>query len=482
MLLDHTCIIGPFAKTNLRVEFAMKSCCRIYPLILLGFLSIFIVPMVSAQLPIQDDDTTLKQIIIFGRHGVRSPLAPNSTLQVFATRAYFDFDNPTSDLTLHGRQAEILLGQYYRSYLLKEGLLTGDSARDAKHSYFRSNSVERSFASAAAMAAGLLPEGQVPIYSFPLGQADAVFDPIAAEVVTVDKARAVQEVAGIFNNGAAVASANSAEYSLIRSALFDYPKDTSPPPPTPPGLIDPTALPIPLTVNTTGVVTGNIINAGGLASTVLAADPFAMEYSDNLPMKDVAWGDFTVDQVSQQCRIINSFFDIEMSTPYLNQLQTSNAASHILRTMQQAVTGRNIPGSFGDAQSRLLVINSSDIYVKGLADFLRVHWSLEGYPSDYSPVGGSLVFELRSSPRSDNYIVRLYFTSQTFNELRDLTPLTLDEPPASMQLLLAGATRSSSLDISFDEFERFMQGAINPNYVENPRQEKIPGPLMVSAP
>jgi hypothetical protein len=44
-----------------------------------------------------------------------------------------------------------------------------------------------------------------------------------------------------------------------------------------------------------------------------------------------------------------------------------------------------------------------------------------------------------------------------------------------MQLFLAGATRSSSLDISFDEFEQLMQRAINQNYLEKPRQEKIPG-------
>ena len=47
-------------------------------------------------------------------------------------------------LTPHGAQAEILLGSYFRSYLLAEGLLTGSDAEDAQKSYFRANSIQRS--------------------------------------------------------------------------------------------------------------------------------------------------------------------------------------------------------------------------------------------------------------------------------------------------------------------------------------------------
>jgi hypothetical protein len=120
--------------------------------------------------------------------------------------------------------------------------------------------------------------------------------------MTVDGARAAKEVAGIYGaNGSSLSTAYSSEDSLMRSALFDYPAGAQPPPATPTGLVDPTARPIPLTANTAGVATAgvataNVINVGGAMDRLIATDPFVMEYTDNLPMRDVAWGKLSLNQ------------------------------------------------------------------------------------------------------------------------------------------------------------------------------------------
>ncbi|MEH2411658.1 histidine-type phosphatase [Nostoc sp.] len=435
---------------------------------------------VAAQTSVKQasDDTVLKQIIIFGRHGVRSPVTPNTTLATFAVRPYPNFGVPAGYLTPHGAHAETLLGSYFRGYLLKEGLLTPNNQEDARRSYFRANSIQRSNISAASLAGGLLPNVSVPVYSYPLGQPDPVFDPIGANVVTVDTVRAVNEVKKIFNDGETLRSANSAEFSLIRSVLFGYQNGIQPAPSTPSGLVDPTALPIPLTANTSGIATANVINSGGVFSTLIAADPFVMEYTDGLPLNNVGWGQLSLDTLSQQTRVINLLFDIEILPPYLNEVQSSNAASHVLRSMEQAVVGQTIPGAFGKAKTRLLVINSSDGYVIGLAGLLHLHWLLPGYQPDYCPPGGSLVFELRKSKSSGEYIVRAFYTAQTFDQLRDLTSLTLDQPPATVQLLIPNGSKSATnLDVKFGKFEQLLKKAINPKYVENPTTEVPPGPL-----
>jgi len=424
------------------------------------------------------DDSVLKQVIIFGRHGVRSAALPTSTISVFASRPYPDFGVPTGYLTQHGYQAEMLLGSYYRDYLLEQGLLTGNDAEDAKHAYFRANSIQRSNISAAALAAALLPKASVPVHSYPLGTPDPVFDPVAGKIVTVDGPRAVTEIAEVFGtNGTAIASAYSAEFSLIRSVLFGYPI-TEAPPPVPAGRVDPTVLPIPLTANTSNIATGNIINAGGIGSTLYAADPFVMEYTDGLPMSEVAWGQLTPDTLSQQTRIITLDFAIQLGTPYLNRLQSSNAAAHVLRSMEQAVYGRKVPGAFSAPDTRLLVINSSDAYVVGLANLLHMHWLLPGYQPDYCPPGGALVFELRQSKSNGEFIVRVHYTAQTFDQLRDLTPLTLSQPPATMPLLIPGAKRAADdLDIKFSEFSTLLESAIDRRDVQDPGEETPPGPL-----
>ncbi len=454
-----------------------------YALVLFALLPLAAVRDTAAQTVNPSDDTTLKQIILFGRHGVRSAAFPAATLATLATRPYPDFGVPTGYLTLHGAEAEILLGYYYHNYLTTEGLLTGDTTQDLAHSYFRANSIQRSNISAATLGLGIFPFTLVPVHSFPLGQADPIFDPISANVATVDTARAVTEVAGVFNNGQAIASASSAEFSLIRSSLLDYPNGTEPPPPPPSGIVDATALPIPLTAVTTGLATANVINLGGLITTLYAADPFVMEYTDGLPMQDVAWGSLTLDQLSQQTRIITEDFAITIRTPYLDQVQSSNAGAHILRTLKQAASGTAVPGAFGDQTSKLVVINSSDAYVAGVAALLNTHWQLPGYQPDYCAPGGNLVFELRESKSTGEKLVRVYYTAQTFDQLRNLAELTNDQPPATQQLLIPGgkATSSTSLDIRFSDFEKLLTKAIDFTDVQNPATEVQP-PVLTGVP
>ena len=461
--------------------------------IMVGLVLMLTVPVpgpVLAQTITNNDGTTLKQIIIFGRHSIRSSTTDPAQLSQMAVDPWPSFGvNQPGCLTPNGSKAETLLGTYYRQYLLYEGLLTGDDGADAVRSYFRSNSIERSWKTADAFGTGLIPEVTVPVHSYPIGQPDPVFDPIAANVAKakVDPNLAAAQVQEIFNSGEALASAYSGEYSLIRSAIFDYTLGTQPPPPTPSDCpqtsqspcVDATAQAITLTANTTlPLYTGGVINIGGLHSTIGAGDPFVMQYADDFPPDQVAWGRLTPDQVSQQSRLINLEFSIEMLSPYLNQVQSSNAASHVLRSMQQVVNGVNVHGAFGDDKSRTVVVISSDAYVAGLAGLLHMHWQLPGYQPDFCAPGGALVFELRQSKRSKEYLVRVFYTAQTFDQLRNLTPLSLNEPPATMQLLVPGGSNSATnFDVDFGVFKKLLVNAIGQKYVQDPRQEVPPGVL-----
>ena len=231
-----------------------------------------------------------------------------------------------------------------------------------------------------------------------------------------------------------------------------------------------------MTANAT-LATANVLNAGGLSATLSAADPFVMEYTDGLPLDQVAWGQLSLDQLSQQTRIITLLFNVEITPPYLDQVQSSNAASHILRTMEQAVISDTVPGAFGDARSKLLVVNSSDGYVEGVAALLHAHWLLPGYQPDYCAPGGNLVFELRRSRTGEDF-VRVFYTAQTFDQLRNLTPFTLDQPPATMQLFIPGGSKSgSSLDVDFATFSKLLKKDIAEKYVQNPAEEMPPGVL-----
>ena len=433
------------------------------------------VPVPAQTVNDADDGTTLKQIIIFGRHGIRSSTVAPSTLAQFSANPYPAFVGvPTGYLTPNGREAARLLGSYFRDYLLHEGLLTGADQTDLSRSYFRANSIQRSNVTAAMFGAGLIPGAAIPVHSYEIADngapavPDPVFDPVLAlpNVVTIDPDRAVTEVQGVFGSGAALASAYSGELALVRSVL------------TPPGPVDPTSQPITLTAYTPIVATGAAINVGGLNVTNAAIDPFVMQYADGFPLDDVAWGRLSLDTLSQLTRLVGLQVNIAMRTPYVNQVQSSNAASHVLRSMRQAILGWRLPGAFGNGTSRVLVIISSDYYVAGLAGLLRLHWTLPGYQPDFCAPGGALVFELRQSNKTKEYLVRAFYTAQTFDQLRNLTPLTLEEPPATMQLAIPGGSNSATdLDVKFATFKKLLREAIGQQYVQPFWKEDPPGVL-----
>jgi hypothetical protein len=248
--------------------------------------------------------------------------------------------------------------------------------------------------------------------------------------------------------------------------------------------VDPTTLPITLVINTPlgtnppPYKTGNVINMGGLFAAGSAADPFVMQYTDGFPTNEVGWGRFTLDTLSQQTRLATLGFSISMRPPYLARVQVSSAASHILRSMLQITGGVPLDGALGTNQPQALVIVSSDTFVAGLAGLLDLHWLLPGYQPDFCAPGGALVFELRQVTATGQYLVRVFYTAQTFDQLRNLTALTLAEPPATMQLLIPGCSSpATNLDVSFISFSNLLNAAIGLEYVQAFDQETPPGVL-----
>jgi 4-phytase/acid phosphatase len=453
-------------------------------------------PVLAQTIKAMDDGTVLKEIIFFGRHSIRTATSGTNSLDQCSANPFPDFVGVTVGyLTTNGQQAAGLLGSYFHEYLLHEGLLTGDASSDLARSYFRANTIERSYMTAAKFGVGLIPHANIPVHTYPSGNPDPVFDPLLATNAIVDPVRALAEVQGVFGSGTNLSSAYSGELSLISKLLYPpgtqprypgiSPTNNAPPaPPAPPGSFDPTTVPITLTISaplTNGgppYYTGNVIAMGGLASVVTAADPFVMQYADGFTNNDVGWGQLTLDALSQQTRINTLQIEIAMRQPYLARVQSSSAASHILRTMIQTLSGEPLAGAFGDTNTQIHVIVSSDFYLAGLAGLLDAHWLLPGYQPDFCPPGGTLVFELRQVRATGQYLVRVFYTAQTFDQLRNLTPLTLAEPPATMQLLIPGCSSpATNLDVSFLSFSNLLNAAIGLEYVQPFDQETPPGVL-----
>jgi len=406
------------------------------------------------------DDTQLKQIIIFGRHSVRAPVADNSILNTFSVKQYPEFSVGAGLLTPNGAKLETILGSYYRLWLTNEKLLTGNDSTDAASVYFRSNVIERTIATAQSFASGLLPEASVNVNHYGATESDPLFDPVGARVAPFDQNMAIAAVKGrLGGDPPSLASAYAPELALTRSLLFGYPVGETPVPSAPKGLIDVTTIPIDITAGTYGMPVG----LGGLSMAGVAVDPFIMEYADGMPASDVGWGQLPPAGISQLSRLSNLAIDLQFRTPYLARTLSSNLASHVVRSMVQSATGNAMAGSLGTPSTKVVVLIASDVNVCGYAGLLHLDWILPGYAADTCSPGGALVFELRQSQTNGEYIVRASYRGQTLDQLRNLTPLTLAAPPAIAPVFIPGcSTRNATFDCPLEDFVRVSRHAIDP--------------------
>jgi 4-phytase/acid phosphatase len=172
--------------------------------------------------------------------------------------------------------------------------------------------------------------------------------------------------------------------------------------------------------------------------------------------------------ISQIFRVYDELINLEFRTPYLARVQSSNLASHIVRSMLQAATGDAMTGTVGTPTDKIVVLVASNTNVSGLAGLLNLDWLVKGYQPDVSALGGALVFELRQSQTNGEFIVRASYVAQTMDQLRARTQLTLAAPPANVPIFIPGCSiQNATFDCPLGVFVRLVRQQINPLYVDN---------------
>jgi 4-phytase/acid phosphatase len=97
-------------------------------------------------------------------------------------------------------------------------------------------------------------------------------------------------------------------------------------------------------------------------------------------------------------------------------------------------------GALGNPTTKIIVLTTSNTNIAGLAGLFHLDWLLPGYQPDVCAPSGALVFELRQSQSTGEYIVRASYVAQTMDQLRNQTALTLDAPPAIAPVFIPGCS------------------------------------------
>lgn len=194
----------------------------------LGILVAILLGSLSAEAQIERSTDfhsryTLKEAVVLSRHNIRSPLSgPESALGRITPHEWFHWSSGKSELSLRGGVLETEKGQFFRKWLVSEGLMNENHLPAEGTMRFYANSMQRTIATAQYFSSGMLPVANVKIeHHYDLNTMDPVFTPQLTVVSEDYCARARQQIADIFGNGSlkGVGVKMADNYALLEKVL-----------------------------------------------------------------------------------------------------------------------------------------------------------------------------------------------------------------------------------------------------------------------
>jgi 4-phytase/acid phosphatase len=381
----------------------------------------------------------LKYAVIVSRHGVRSPTWNNARLNAYSAEPWPEWEVTPGHLTPHGRKLIELMGAYYREWLTGEHLLHLAGCQDASRVYIRADKDQRTLETGRAFSESLLPGCRIDVHAQPEGGPDQLFSGFG----TPDPKRmlaAVRERLG--PDPQRLIAGHRGALDALQSILGGK-----------------TKLPA-----TTGVeLKGKLVELTGcLALGSTLSENLLLEYTNGIEGASLGWGRLTRENLYRALEVHAAYADLMRRTPYVARARGSNLLSHVVRSLEQAASGKVTPGALGQPGDILLVLAGHDTNLSNLSGALGLSWKLPGYQPDDTPPGGSLIFSLWRDPGTQQYSVKLRYVAQTVDQMRRAEPLSAAAPPASQDVPLPGCYVSGC---PWETARRILRNAIDPEFV-----------------
>ena len=166
---------------------------------------------------------TLKQVVVLSRHNIRSPLSGrHSALQRLTPHEWHQWSSAPSELSLRGGALETMMGQYFRKWLVSEGMMQENEIPAEGTMRFYANSKQRTIATAQYFSSGMLPVANVRIeHHCEMGKMDPVFNPQITDDNDDFKALAQQQIAAMGGKKgmAGIGEKMAGNYKLLERVL-----------------------------------------------------------------------------------------------------------------------------------------------------------------------------------------------------------------------------------------------------------------------
>jgi 4-phytase/acid phosphatase len=379
----------------------------------------------------QPVELKLERVVMLMRHGVRPPTKQQVTPAGTNPSPWPQWDVDFGELTGHGRDAVRLLGQWDRINWAARGLLPATGCPANGDVEVAASAKSRTQATARALVEGMAPDCGINV-AFPADKRDDVeFHPLDTRAVAIDADVALKAVQALMPAGgmAAEVQAQAPLFALLNQAMGC----------TPAAACDISKMPAGLE-RKDGDRPG-VGNPFGVAST--ASQTFLLEYLEGKPMKDVAWGHLTREQISTLLKFHALKFRYEGRAPYVAARAATPLAARMLAAVEHG--------------AKLTVLVGHDTNIADLGGMLDLHWQVPSYPADDPPPGGAIGFEVLADPSGAQF-VRAFYRSQTMDQVRELQKLDAGNPASYQYIPIPGCAERCPLA----DFEKIVKDKLVP--------------------
>lgn len=385
---------------------------------------------------------TLKEVVILSRHSIRSPLSTNgSALSRLTPHQWINWTSASSELTLRGGVLETMMGQYFRKWLVDEGLFKENAVPTTDEVNFYANSMQRTIATAQYFSSGFMPLANVRVnHRYNASKMDPVFWPRLTKVSDAFCQEALKQIAAMGGKKGIVGINEKLKDSYAVTAKVLDLKDSP-------------ACKSGETCAFDDYNTQFIFKLydepkmkGSLKLANSASDAFILQYYEEPDAKKAAFGhDITLSDWEKIAKIKDVYGDVLFTAPIV----AANVAHPLLVYLNDELNS---------AGRKFTFLCGHDSNIASVDAALGVDdYELPNSIEKKTPIGSKVVFE-KWSDKSGKEFVAVNIVYQTTDQLRGLKMLSLDNPPMVYSLKLKGLTANADGLYTFEDVNgRFIE-------------------------
>lgn len=376
---------------------------------------------------VNDEDYTLKEMVILSRHNVRAPLSTKgSDLYRLTPHEWIEWSSDASELSLLGGNLETLMGQYFRKYLVDKKFMEENEQPSNDLVRFYSNSMQRTIATAQYFSSGFLPIANVDVeYHNEIGTMDPVFNPQFTFLNKEFEEKALAEIAEMGGEEGLQGIEKNLEedYKLLADVLnlkesekakedgyTEFPTND---------------LEINFKLNAEPSMTGSL----RVATT--AADALVLQYYEEQDAVKAAFGkELTNEQWESIAHIKDVYGDVLFTAPSI----AKNIANPMIKEIKSELTNPTRKFTF------LCGHDSNIASVLAALDFES--YELPNCIEKTTPIGSKIVMEKWENKSGEEFVTfkMVYFS---VDQLRNLQIIDLNNPPMVYDLSLKNVDKNN---------------------------------------